>query len=164
MTALASIGKDPRAIFEFVREKIRFEPYDGVLRGADGTLMALAGNSWDQAVLLSTMLRAAGHATRFARGTLSAAEASPLLMDFTQVPATPPATVPVVLDERRKQFLEEIQDQTSAQAKLVQGALASADRSAATTAQLKIADILEDHAWVQLQQFPSTPVPSHTRT
>jgi len=36
----ASLGTDPAAASAFVRDSIRFEPYPGVLRGADGTLAA----------------------------------------------------------------------------------------------------------------------------
>ncbi len=61
---------DMERIFRFVSEQIRYEPYAGVLRGAEGTLMARAGNSADQAVLLAALLRASGIGSRFAQGTI----------------------------------------------------------------------------------------------
>src|SRR5688572_3380542 len=45
-------------IFRFVAEQIRYQPYAGLLRGAEGTLMARAGNAADQAVLLAALLDA----------------------------------------------------------------------------------------------------------
>ena len=47
-------------IFKWVAETIRYEHYDGVLRGALGTMVAGAGNSCDKAMLLAEMLGAAG--------------------------------------------------------------------------------------------------------
>src|SRR5690349_2303283 len=38
-----SLGHDPQAIFRWVQQEIRYEPYLGVLRGARGTLLARAG-------------------------------------------------------------------------------------------------------------------------
>jgi hypothetical protein len=61
---------DMERIFRFVSEQIRYEPYAGVLRGAEGTLMARAGNAADQAVLLSALLNASGIGSRFAQGTI----------------------------------------------------------------------------------------------
>lgn len=61
------IGNDPKALFAYVHDHVRTQIYSGVLRGARGTLVSGAGNSWDQALLLSTMLRHQGKESRFAR-------------------------------------------------------------------------------------------------
>ena len=61
------LGGETQAIFRFVRDEIRFEPYRGALRGGHGTLAAGAGNSYDQAILLKEMLDAAGARSRLAR-------------------------------------------------------------------------------------------------
>lgn len=47
---------DPMAAFRFVRDHIRYEPYAGILRGAEGTLAARAGNSLDRSLLLAALL------------------------------------------------------------------------------------------------------------
>ncbi len=70
---------DTERIFRFVSEQIRYEPYAGVLRGAEGTLMARAGNAADQAALLATLLKASGVETRFAWGAIDPATSDVLL-------------------------------------------------------------------------------------
>ncbi|NLF85509.1 MAG: hypothetical protein GX571_05330, partial [Lentisphaerae bacterium] len=66
-TAVRALRNDPLRIYEFVRNHIRYDaPTYGVKLGAHGCLVAGQGNDWDQAALLSTMLRAAGYATRYA--------------------------------------------------------------------------------------------------
>ena len=52
-----SLGHDPEAIFRFVQDEVRYEPYAGLLRGATATLLGRAGNSVDQAALLAELLR-----------------------------------------------------------------------------------------------------------
>jgi len=67
------------AAIAFVKQNVAFDPYIGVLRGADGTLRAEAGSAWDQAVLLAKLLRAMGGEAVIARGNLSTADARRLL-------------------------------------------------------------------------------------
>jgi hypothetical protein len=69
---------DPDEIIGFVTDDIAFEQYVGLLRGAEGTLMASAGNSLDQAVLLAGMLKDVGFDARIQRGTLETADAATL--------------------------------------------------------------------------------------
>lgn len=52
----AELDFDPLAAYRFVRDHIRYEPYAGVLRGADGALAARAGNSLDRSLLLAALL------------------------------------------------------------------------------------------------------------
>jgi hypothetical protein len=71
ITAMASkLGHDPERIFRFVQEEVRYEPYAGILRGANGTLVARAGNSADQALLLAALLRASDVPVRFVSGAM----------------------------------------------------------------------------------------------
>ncbi len=52
-----ALGKDPLKMLNFVRNEVRYIPYYGSKKGADGTLVELAGNDMDQASLLIAMLR-----------------------------------------------------------------------------------------------------------
>lgn len=62
--------EEAAGVAEWMREHIVFQPYAGVLRGAEGTLVSGAGNAYDQALLLATLLNAAGYDARIALGRL----------------------------------------------------------------------------------------------
>jgi hypothetical protein len=64
---------DADSIFKWVAEVIRYEHYDGVLRGALGTMIAGAGNSCDKALLLSELLVATGHRAKVRVGVADGA-------------------------------------------------------------------------------------------
>jgi hypothetical protein len=70
---------DPERIFRFVSDSIRYQPYAGLLRGAEGARLARAGNAVDQAALLAALLRASGITVRFVEGELDATQARRLL-------------------------------------------------------------------------------------
>lgn len=70
---------DPSEILGWMRDHIAFEPYIGLLRGAEGTLMSGAGNSLDQAALLAHLLKDAGFEARVASGRLSSSQARELV-------------------------------------------------------------------------------------
>src|SRR5690606_26483940 len=53
LAALAqSLGNDPEQAFAYVRDRIGYAPYAGMLRGAQGTLSGREGNHLDRALLL----------------------------------------------------------------------------------------------------------------
>ncbi len=93
--ALELAFEDPEAIVAHVRERIRYEPYAGLLRGADGTLMSGAGNALDQAVLLAGLLNAAGYDARIALGRLDEADARALIRQATLAPMPRPPSFDV---------------------------------------------------------------------
>jgi transglutaminase-like putative cysteine protease len=66
----AELGNSPQAIYEFVRNRVAFQPYLGSRKGAAQTLAQLRGNDTDQASLLIALLRAAGIPSRYVRGTV----------------------------------------------------------------------------------------------
>lgn len=95
---------DAQNLITFVSKEIVFEPYPGVLRGPQGTLMSRSGNSADQALLLAKLLRDAGYDARIARTKLSPEQAKELLAtSVTQRPARDSAD----LDGLFEQLLKE---------------------------------------------------------
>jgi hypothetical protein len=73
------VGKDPEALFRWVRDNTCLVPYQGVLRGPIGVLMDKNGNSLDRALLLRELLRLAGYNARLARGNIGKQKAQNLL-------------------------------------------------------------------------------------
>jgi transglutaminase-like putative cysteine protease len=72
MQSLAnSLGNDPLAIFNWVRNTIQFVPYYGSLKGSELTLLDKAGNDLDTSSLLIALLRAAGIPARYVVGTVT---------------------------------------------------------------------------------------------
>lgn len=71
ITAKATeLGNSPVAIYEFVRNKVEFQPYLGSRKGSVETLKQLRGNDTDQASLLLALLRAANIPSHYVRGTI----------------------------------------------------------------------------------------------
>ena len=82
----AALGDDADGTFEFVRDDIGYDPYGGVLRGAQGTLAARSGSAWDRALLLQAILVAQGHETRIASAALDASIVPQLRERASQTP------------------------------------------------------------------------------
>ena len=81
---LEQLDFESTSIVDFVKTKIYFEQYSGLLRGAQGTLMSRSGNSLDQSVLLATLLNQSGFDARILRGQLSSKEAHHLLKEMAR--------------------------------------------------------------------------------
>jgi hypothetical protein len=81
----AELEFDVEKIFRFVADEVRYESYAGALRGANGTLWSLAGNSVDKALLLAALLDEALVDYRFAMGALDSTliEALAMQMELT---------------------------------------------------------------------------------
>src|SRR5690625_2641207 len=78
--------EEPEGLQDWVNANIAFQPYRGVLRGAEGTLISGAGNSFDQALLLSQLVSGAGYDTRIVIGELGPEEAEQLLLSAAPAP------------------------------------------------------------------------------
>ncbi len=76
------IGPDLEANFTFVRDQIRFDPYAGTMRGAQGALISASANALDRSLLLASLLEAHGFKARIARGTLGADKVQLLVKAF----------------------------------------------------------------------------------
>lgn len=74
----AELEFNTQRMFEFVRDGVRYEPYAGLMRGADGTLWSLGGNSADKSMLLAALLDEALVMYRFAVGPLAVDQAAEL--------------------------------------------------------------------------------------
>lgn len=71
ITALAaSLQNNPVAIYEYVRNNVKYQVGYGSLQGAAQTLQAQVGNDIDSASLLIALYRAAGIPARYAYGTI----------------------------------------------------------------------------------------------
>ena len=77
---------EPDEIAQWVVDNVAYQPYRGVLRGAEGTLLAGAGNALDQSVLLATLLNQAGLEARIAIGELTPDQAEQLLATTSAAP------------------------------------------------------------------------------
>jgi len=76
------VGTDPDALAAFVRDRIAYEPYLGVVRGPAGTLAAGAGGDWDRAVWRQALLAEAGHPSRLVVEPRRGAERADLVRGF----------------------------------------------------------------------------------
>lgn len=71
--------EDAETILEYVKARVAFQPYAGVLRGAEGALRSAGGNAFDQSLLLATLLADAGYETRIQVSTLTPDQAQELV-------------------------------------------------------------------------------------
>lgn len=82
------VGNDPAKLAEWVNQRIAYEPYAGVVRGAEGTLAAQAGGDWDRAALLQALLAEAGYKSRLKVIERTPEEAAAVVDAYLKRPAT----------------------------------------------------------------------------
>lgn len=99
LQALArGLQNDPVAIFNYVRNKIRYQPYFGSAKGAHGTWLDEGGNNMDQASLLIALLGAAGFTDAvYVSGPVSIRESWSDGFDVAHWFGCSPALVPMAL-------------------------------------------------------------------
>ncbi|MGE3818073.1 MAG: Ig-like domain repeat protein [Isosphaeraceae bacterium] len=112
----AQLDYDPQRIFAYLSDEVAYESYIGSVRGARGTIWSEAGNSLDEASLGVALMRASGIPARYARGTLSDAQARQLILSMFPeayrtvgfispgVAVADPANDPNLLAETRDHF------------------------------------------------------------
>ena len=66
----ANLGHAPLAIYQYVHNRIVFEPYFGAMQNAQAVLWSGRANDLDQATLLIALLRAANTPARYVHGTM----------------------------------------------------------------------------------------------
>ncbi|MFQ5773030.1 MAG: hypothetical protein ACE5GS_00785 [Kiloniellaceae bacterium] len=148
-----ALGKDPARIFAFVRDRIAYEVYTGYLRGPRGTLLALAGNSVDQAALLGSLLEHAGQRVQYVRAELTESAAKTLVDSmWAERPRAAPART---VDEPSPEVaaaLETLRVGVERDYNLILGHLKRAGHRPGPEAATSLASLVEearDHYWVQ---------------
>jgi hypothetical protein len=152
VAATASIEPGVEAALRFVRERIAFEPYRGVLRGPQGTFATRAGNAWDRSLLLAWILGQQGATTRYARGRLSAADAQALIDRLFSHPPPPPrlSAVGLAPGEGTDSLLARVAARARRDYARIRAAL-GASLPAPERATSRALEDVGDHVWVQVK-------------
>ncbi len=153
-------------VFGFVRDFISYEAYDGVLRGAEGTLLSRAGNSYDKSLLLAALLRRKGFRVRFTSGHISDERVGVLVgqmfegsRPFGAAPSEEAMAAAAGLsandaqravrslgnDKWGEQFRDLVKESLTATRRLMAPYIAA-------DAQFDIRSTMKDHAWLQLER------------
>jgi hypothetical protein len=166
--ALAASLTTPQAAFEFVRDRVAFEPYPGVMKEARATLLTRGGNSLDRSLLLAAILKRNGVAAKIAHGHLAPDQAEKLLQQIAVQPTSveqilrslPPNPSPAnVTDDqkkaaerlaaRRKKAGEGLNAALEKTLPLLQSALQKAGAPNGAAFGSRQLETLQDHYWVQ---------------
>jgi hypothetical protein len=165
--ALAATLTTPQAAFEFLRDRIAFEPYPGVMKGPHATLLTRGGDSLDRSLLLAAILKRNGVPARIAHGKLTADQAQKLLEQIAAQPGSveqilrslPAHTVPANptddqkkigerLEARRKEAGKALKDAVERTLPLLQSAFQRAGGPNGPANATKQSEMLQDHYWV----------------
>ena len=140
--ALVSMEK----CFAFVRDRIRYEAYSGVLRDAEGTLAAGAGNALDRSRLLARLLQSQGIAVRFAAGTLPADQVQTLFAHMFDGFSPPRARSDIA---SQSPFFARVSRRADRDYPVIRTAIGSALSESAALARKQALDDIAQHFWVQ---------------
>ena len=134
------------AAFAFVRDKIGFESYSGILRGADGTFHARAGNALDRAMLLAVILQSNKIPVRLVTGQLPQSQAERLFRRMFE-PAASPASSP-----QPGTLTGRIFDRAHRDYNAIVAALGNRLPEVSAPSHDDVVKEIEQHAWVQAQR------------
>jgi hypothetical protein len=140
----ASLGEGIGPSFEHVRDRVGFDGYAGVLRGARGTLVHGAGNASDRALLLAALLEHKGVRTRFVTGLLDASATQALFARLFERP--PGAAARATSDFARRVLARGERD-----AAVVQGALGADFAARAPSSRDEVLRGLAFHVWLEAE-------------
>jgi hypothetical protein len=144
-----SFQGDPVAAFAFVRDRIAFDAYAGVMRGAEGTLGARAGNAYDRALLLKTLLERMGRKARLALGNLDDGKAGRVFQrGLSASPRRSPGEHAAAIAKDLAAAVEARARRDYARLRAAIGDAASAGRA---TENAEALAELKQHVWVQLE-------------
>ncbi len=141
-----ALGAGVEAPFKWVRDNVRYDAYPGVLRGAEGTLAAGAGNAFDRSLLLARLLRVQGIQTRFAVGQLTRQQAELLfqhMFDGRQIEA------PADGRASTSDFLARVTLRARRDQAVIREALGPGYVPVAATAREEAIADIQHHAWIQ---------------
>ncbi len=147
----ATFDGDPERAFQFLRDRIGFDPYRGVLRGAAGTLIARAGSAADRSLLLAALLDAMGATTRFAFADLDEATAARLVTRSFEAP-TGRIDGPDAVQALDPQLLDAVAARAHRDHALLRTALDSAAGTLGTAPPHDAVADVAHHVWVQLER------------
>ncbi len=166
--ALAATLTTPDAAFAFVRDRVAFEPYPGVMKGPLATLLTRGGNSLDRALLLAAILKRNGVPVKIAHGKLSPDQAQKILQQIAVEPGSleqmsrslaehaPVATVTdhqkdfgKSLDEQGEKAGNDLRSAVEGNLPLLQASWKNSGPPNGVVATSRQMEILQDHFWVQ---------------
>jgi transglutaminase-like putative cysteine protease len=141
------------AAFAFVRDRVRYEAYSGVLRGAEGTYIARAGNAADRSILLAEFLRLKGIKTRFAVGHLTMLQAEALFNRIFEAgkPLETDAVGSTPVNRDATSFLRRVRTRAARDYGAVRTALGNEMPIAPSLSHDEVLKTIELHTWVQAE-------------
>lgn len=144
-----SFEGDPARAFAFVRDSIAFDAYPGVLRGAEGTLAARAGNAWDRAILLRTLLEGMALSTRYATAELDDAAAGRVAERILEPVAAPLDDAAAVVQDQLP--VAAVAARARRDYALLRGVVGDRSGTMRAPTVAEVAAEVRDHVWVQVR-------------
>lgn len=140
----ASFGGDPLKAFEWVRTRVQYQPYAGVLRGPQRTLVARAGNAADRALLLAALLKELGVKARFATAKLDDAAAD-AVVETAFGPTSTSMAAP------RGEAIEAVAARAARDYALLRAQLSAEADGAADSSMAAAREAARAHVWVEAE-------------